>query len=462
MKQVHNCVSTRRRRGLVAMTGAAMLLFIIVMFAEEVLSPFAWMPTSSSSSSLASAPSTPLVVVPPSAADVEAAGGTIASIGGKLGGWYAPAAVSKVSKKQQLPTTRTTKQKAEKSPLRCTTDWEGPPRNESYFWEDPGKDRYTTSGCPLLQKKIRCTGERHRALVLYMIQTKDNPHDVQQEMWNLNHFIRFGVYGAHESTAMFERVDYVFTRMRPSASAVTSVQLCGQKANIKMMWVPDGPCDLCAHGRVIDLLGGAEKVMKKYQFLLMSNAGSRGPLQHQDAPQWIDIFAMGGQTSWTEHTPPLMVGPSIKPYPIHAESHVIGISTKLLLKHMHFLRVHCKGTKLQCITNGEHRAGPAWMLNGGWIHGLSRNITIRNHTLEAKPYQLLNNKYKVRQPLREFYDVCAAMFAKHGGSFMNSTMLKDRTAAHTAQLTMHQSPQRQLGGGDTFRNLLGVCDLLEL
>jgi hypothetical protein len=448
MRHLQYCMTTCRRRAtLLAVVTGGFVVLVTLLLADQITETTTT--TMNPADMLLLAPSnSPTETVAPSAPRPP----TIASVGGMLGGFTD---AHEMGKKQQQP---------KRTPLRCSMDWAGPPRSERYLWHDPGKDRYTTSGCPLYQKNIRCSAgsKRHRALVLYMIHTKDNPHDMQQEMWNLNHFVRFGIYGANESTAMFERVDYIFTRMRPNASRVTSVQLCGQASNIRMFWVPDGPCDLCAHGRVIEFLGGHEKVKRAYNFLLMTNAGSRGPLQHQDAPQWLDVFAMGGQTSWTEKTPPMMVGPSIKPYPIHVESHVIGISTRLLAQHMQFLTVHCNGTKLHCITKGEHRAGPSWLSSGGWLHSLSRNVTIRNHTREATPYRQLNSKYRVRQPLREFYDVCAALFAKHGGSFMNSTMLKERTAAHTAQLTMHQSPKRQLGGGDVFRNLLGMCNFIEL
>lgn len=344
-------------------------------------------------------------------------------------------------------------------PLRCKTLWTDRPATEEYLWGNPG-ERYTTQGCRNLQE-IRCSGNRSRALVIYMVQTKDSPHDMQQEMWNLHHFVRYGVFGEEESTAMFDRVDYIFTRMKPNGSSVPKATLCAQEGNMKFFWVPDGPCDLCAHGRIIEYLGGAAKVMKEYGFLVLTNAGSRGPLQSEDAPHWIDVLAMGGQSELTERTPPLMVGPSIKPHPIHVESHAVGLNTRLLKEHMHFLKVHCNGTKLRCILHGEHRAGPAWLKNGGWLHGLSRNVTIHNAT-EGKPYQELNKKYQVRQPLREYYDVCAAMFAKHGGSFTNSTMLKETTAAHTAQLTFHQSPRRQLRGGETFRKLMSRCNVLQL
>lgn len=364
-------------------------------------------------------------------------------------------------------------------PLRCTAEWFGGTRSEKYFWEDPGKDKHTQHGCPLLQRNIRCTGTRGRALVLYMIQTKESPHDMQQEMWNLDHFLRFGVYGANESTEMFEGVDYIFTRMQQPildespeamaesirASSISRVTPCGRRSNIRMMWVPQGPCDLCAHGHVIDFLGGPEKIMSEYSMLVLTNAGNRGPLQHEDAPHWIDVVAMGGQSVWDEDkTPPLMVGPSLKALATHLESHFLALSTKLLKPYhaKHLKGSHCSKLKTNCISAGEHRGGMTWNGHGGWLHSLARNVTIRNRTLDLPPFQVLNKRHGVSQPLREYYDVCAAMFAKHGGSFTNSTMLKNRTAAHTAQLSLHQPLSKQLGGGQEFRKLLGECSLLRL
>ncbi|CUG92338.1 membrane-associated protein, putative [Bodo saltans] len=259
-------------------------------------------------------------------------------------------------------------------PLVCTTTWHEE-YNESHTWGDPG-ERYTKKGCPSRRQSISCTGTRmHRALVIYMLQTKDDANDVIVEMENFRYFLNYGVHGENQSTAMFDGVDYIFTRIRPkSMGHVTVPTVCASAANVKMMWVPDGVCDLCAHGRVIASLGGPAAVVAKYAFIVLMNAGARGPFQGETDPNWIDVFAMGGQTQWRQGiTRPLMTGPSVSTqFSVHVQTHVLGLHAQLLFQYMEFL-THCTIRKKECIRRGEIPAGIAWLHSGGWLHSLSRN-----------------------------------------------------------------------------------------
>lgn len=301
----------------------------------------------------------------------------------------------------------------------------------------------------------------HRALVIYMLQTKDDANDVIVEMENFRYFLNYGVHGENQSTAMFDGVDYIFTRIRPkSMGHVTVPTVCASAANVKMMWVPDGVCDLCAHGRVIASLGGPAAVVAKYAFIVLMNAGARGPFQGETDPNWIDVFAMGGQTQWRQGiTRPLMTGPSVSTqFSVHVQTHVLGLHAQLLFQYMEFL-THCTIRKKECIRRGEIPAGIAWLHSGGWLHSLSRNVTIRIAD-DVERLAALNRRYNVVEPMIEHYDVCAAVFVKFGGSF--TPYIKRRITAHTEQLSLFQSPRRLLTGGVVVIKLLQQCDFVLL
>jgi hypothetical protein len=300
-----------------------------------------------------------------------------------------------------------------------------------------------------------------RALVIYMLQTKEDANDMIVEMENFRYFLNYGVYGEHQSTEMFDGVDYIFTRIRPSSMGhVVVPTVCASAANVRLMWVPDGVCDLCAHGRVIESLGGPAAVMYKYSFLILMNAGARGPFQGEADPHWIDVFAMGGQTRWVRGTTrPLMTGPSVSTqFSVHVQTHVMGLHTQLLFRYMPFL-THCTIRKKECIRRGEIPAGVEWLHSGGWLHSLGRNATIRIAD-DTEPLAALNRRYNVIEPMIAHYDVCSSVFAKFGGSF--TPYIKRRITAHMAQLSLFQSPRRLLTGGAVVKDLLGHCDFVML
>mmetsp|Transcript_25351 Transcript_25351/g.29471 ORF Transcript_25351/g.29471 Transcript_25351/m.29471 type:complete len:97 (-) Transcript_25351:70-360(-) len=70
-----------------------------------------------------------------------------------------------------------------------------------------------------------------RALVIYMLHTRDSIQDTYPELNNFKYFQEYAVYGPNESTEMFEGVDYVFTRMVPRSMGIESAsRMCAMRA----------------------------------------------------------------------------------------------------------------------------------------------------------------------------------------------------------------------------------------
>ncbi|CUG91555.1 membrane-associated protein, putative [Bodo saltans] len=344
----------------------------------------------------------------------------------------------------------------EDGPLQCRTVWHPSVDPEDL---DSMHDR---QGCHHRQS-ISCTGKRlRRALVIYMLQTKD-VRDMSVEMQNFNYFMNFGVFGEHERTEMFEGVDYVFTRMMPRhLGKVAAPTVIAEKGNIKLMWVPQGPCDLCAHGRVIAHLGGVDAVRAKYSFIALLNGGARGPFQAANDAAWIDVMAIGGQATWSEATPPIMVGPTVSTQmSVHVQTYCIGLHSAHLAQY--YLRLtNCSDAtdgKFLCIRHGEVPAGIEWLRGGGWIHTLAANVTLRS-PVDVERLAGARRQRGFFEPGHEYYDLCSALFAKFGGTFTNH--VRSRTAAHAAQLIGFQPVNRSLSGRVLLRELLGRCRFLHL
>ncbi|CUE89917.1 membrane-associated protein, putative [Bodo saltans] len=342
-------------------------------------------------------------------------------------------------------------------PLQCNTTWHPFPADPEDL--DTKHDR---QGCHHRQS-ISCTGKRlRRALVIYMLQTK-GARDMNVEMHSFDIFMNSGVFGEHESTEMFEGVDYIFTRMRPRhLGKVLAPTIIAEKGNIKLMWVPAGPCDLCAHGRVITHLGGVDAVKANYSFIALLNGGARGPFQAANDAPWIDVMAIGGQATWSEATPPIMVGPTVSTQvSVHIQTYCIGIHSALLAEYYPCL-TQCSNSadgKGMCIRGGEIAGGKAWMRGGGWIHALGSNVTLRSPA-DVEALAKIHRESNVVEPMHHHFDLCAALFPKFGGSFTRS--VRQRTAAHAAQLVLFQPFNRVLSGRFLLQELLGTCNFLHL
>ena len=101
------------------------------------------------------------------------------------------------------------------------------------------------------------------------------------------------------------------------------------------------------------------------------------------------------------------------------------------------------------------------MNNGAWLHTLSRNITVRDiHDVNAYGGMHRAHYPNIGDPMMTPFDVCSAMFAKHGGTFL--TRVTQEIAAQVAQLTVHQSHERVLEGHIVLKRMLNWCSFLRL
>ena len=164
---------------------------------------------------------------------------------------------------------------------------------EPVHWHPP-VDAHRNTTCPP-RPSIRCSRRVGRALVLYMLPSALRDSDMA-EFTNLHFFLDYGVFGPTERTELFEGVDYVFHRMSKDVQQATLVR---SKDNVRLVYVPVGPCDLCAHARVLHMLFGANPAHSwktPYSYFVLMNAGTRGPFQHAADPHWIDVVAMSGRS----------------------------------------------------------------------------------------------------------------------------------------------------------------------
>ncbi|CUG92174.1 membrane-associated protein, putative [Bodo saltans] len=342
-------------------------------------------------------------------------------------------------------------------PLLCSTIRHASPKETGH-----PEYKHDQHGCRHRQS-ITCTGKRlKRALVIYMLQTK-NVRNMAVELHSFDFFMNVGVFAEHESTEMFDGVDYVFTRMMPPhLGKVAAPTIIAKKGNIKLMWVPSGPCDLCAHGRVITYLGGVDAVKANYSFIALLNGGSRGPFQAANDAAWIDVMAVGGQATWSAATPPIMVGPTVNTrHSVHVQTFCIGLHTVRLSEYYPFL-THCNNSaegKEMCILGGEVPAGIDWLRGGGWIHSLSTNETLRTVD-DAEALVQTRKRLGFAEPGHRHYDLCSALFAKFGGTFTNR--VRERTAAHAAQLILLNPADRALSGRVLLKELLSSGRFLNL
>ncbi|CUG88379.1 GPI-anchored surface protein, putative [Bodo saltans] len=367
----------------------------------------------------------------------------------------APSPNSTAVPSSPLPLLEETPSPRRSGPLTCKSKR----NNTTPLESNEHNNKHVRQGCPSRQT-IECDGDRLRpALVIYMLHTKSPANEMLPEMSNFQYFINYAIFGDGQPTEVFRHVDYVFTR----AAGVEAPVVVAEEGNVKLMWVPHGPCDLCAHGRVIAHLGGAEAVKSAYSFIVFMNAGSRGPFQAEHEPHWIDAMAVGGEGNWTEKdTPPIMVGPSVSSQiSVHVQSHVIGLHTARLGEYARFLSqcANDKEGKEKCIHLGEVAAGAEWLRGRGWIYGLAEGITLRS-VIDAETLTRMHRDRHIVEPLMEHYDVCSAIFSKLGGTFTHR--VRSRTAAHVSQLTVYQPSSRILPGGSLLRRLLAKCDFLAL
>lgn len=349
--------------------------------------------------------------------------------------------------------------------------------NISAQWNPP-LNKYANGGCTK-RRTVTCTAPFGRALVVYMLHTK-KVRDIQPEFWNFNYFQKFGIYGEHQSTSMFSGVDYVFTRIKPRQPIPVEVSECAQRGNVRLLWLPRTPCDLCAHYRALVHLGGIEEIRAKYSFVVFMNAGTRGPFQHEHDAHWIDLFAMGGlpqlakfdgeECNGLDGRPCVVSAPTLSvERRIHVQSNFLALHTwqrSFDIVYSQFGKSCGGNDKTYCGAAGELNTG-ALLLNGGvWLHSTARNVTLRNMS-DVSALTDLGALYLPKgssiNPYGQPADVCAAVFYKHGGTFVQT--VHETVAAAMAQLTLLQSASRELEGSNAMAMILRgnpQCKWLEI
>lgn len=316
-------------------------------------------------------------------------------------------------------------------------------------WSVDDNEHGGGEGCPR-RWSVRCNKKFGRALVINMLHTK-KAKQVQHEFWNFDHFVRNAVRRQNESTAMFDRVDYVFIRIRPPhQNQSTEVELCAEFENVKLLWLPPTPCDLCGHSRVFHYLGGFEAVKEKYAFITVLNAGTRGPFQNSEDADWIDVLAMGGQSTLIKNdsAPSILSAVSVSPIMrIHGSSNFLGFHTWRMAFPVLFRQYAkaCKGDWLYCGIGGELDSGAILLKKGVWLHSLTRNLTVRSMAdvgmLEREATSRFGDKVGKLYPFNQPFDVCASIFFKHGGNFLH--LIEESAVVQMTQLTVLQQPQQR-------------------
>ena len=148
--------------------------------------------------------------------------------------------------------------------------------------------------CYGYKHEIECTLDKRRKLLVLYMHTNSKGYTISTEYDNMRIFLANAVLAPNVSTKLYSSVDYVFTRI--SDEVVVPTVVSRTRDNVWFVHVPQKgtPCDLCAHGIVVDLLG--IDLLAEYDSVLYMNSGGRGPYTHCDE-HWMDIVTMAGSPS---------------------------------------------------------------------------------------------------------------------------------------------------------------------
>jgi len=156
----------------------------------------------------------------------------------------------------------------------------------------------STSNAGECSWSLRCNGRAGRALVLVSMDPAESEADPARELDSLVHLARHGLYSPSEPTQLFHHVDFAFHRADPVGGALRSSTTAALQKNLRLVWTPAVPCDLCAHAAVIDdVFGGAERVRATYRYIVLMDVHARVPQRRVGGLSWIDLVALGGEES---------------------------------------------------------------------------------------------------------------------------------------------------------------------
>lgn len=141
------------------------------------------------------------------------------------------------------------------------------------------------------QHEIKCALNRRRKLLVLYMHTYSTGYNIKTEYDNMRLFLANAVLAPDTPTKLYSAVDYVFTRISEQVDAPTIISK--PRANVWFVHVPEKttPCDLCAHGVVVKLLG--INLHTDYDSVVYMNSGARGPYI-QCNEHWMDVVTMVG------------------------------------------------------------------------------------------------------------------------------------------------------------------------
>jgi hypothetical protein len=282
--------------------------------------------------------------------------------------------------------------------------------------------------------------------------------DAMIEWDNLNFFLRHAVLPNNVSTAYFDAVDYIFIQLRPDARRVKE---CSHHGNVRTVIVPKGPCDLCAHARVVKFYGLAAS--GAYSQLILLNSGVRGPFVEVAAAgdggsavgSWVDIVSGAGGASWAGDTvtAPLI---SFEQLP-HPQSYFLSVPRRAIPVIAGLFDRTCKEDKNHCIGLGEVQIGATLFEHGMSIYSLGGHIAVHNYSQASRivsgmtgltpvlppsagkaEYQQWVDGVRFQNPTWHWSDPCRAVFVKFGGVAWRSRAVPTTVIRAIRQLTIRQ------------------------
>jgi hypothetical protein len=318
-----------------------------------------------------------------------------------------------------------------------------------------------------------------RALVLYMLhgweKESEKSGSTVNEWTNFAFFLQFGMLSNGVSTELFDGVDYVFARTKHSASAVTT---CSHHDNVRFVWVPTGPCDLCSHYRVLTWLGfDAQNVASwPYKSVIFMNSGVRGPFLHENSSSWIDIVSMAGQnyrsllrendaSFRTVHATAMSW--EVK---MHAQSYFLAVpASALAIVHGIYGRGACGGSDEECVHLAEIPMATHLVDGdgGGLTRGLQeapfsvyialQNFTYRRGMMRRAAERAYIGRPGAVNPCFEYTDPCQGIFVKFGGRVWRDRKVHAATRKALSHLTMLMEAQNTRQPQVDLRPLLASC-----
>jgi hypothetical protein len=302
--------------------------------------------------------------------------------------------------------------------------------------------------------------------------------DADQEVRNINFFAQHGVLPANTSTRFFTGVDYVFLRQ----GRVDVPSTCNTQDNVRSVIVPPGPCDLCAHARVLEHLGvaGPGAVSTQYSQVIMLNSGTRGPFNDAspDGAVWVDVASAAGSRKWAPHTVSSVLF-SLERVP-HPQSYFLSVPRFAFGVIFAVFNGTCRSaTKLQCIASGEIQIAHFLFGHGIAVYSLAQRRLLHNFTevavmasevirapveLHLQPKQeqvtaymaaMKRQRTRFLNPTMMWTDPCAAVFVKFGGDVWERGKISAEVLRAVQRLTDFQNDKSpKLGPRSPVENAL--------